>query len=284
MRREVSHGLAVPVAALIAGWLLATAWLIAQVDLPPHGNRSVHDLAGVLDPEDAAAMERLHTELFQETDVAIVVVTVPSLEGEPIETFAVRIGTEWGVGKADEDRGIVVVLSDEDRRVFVATGYGVEGYLPDGRVGAMIDRALPAFRQNDFSTGLRAISSQLVAASAEEFGASIDGTMAPPPLRAQPRTAEPPGPLTILMGVLVFGGLAYLFIRNPFLLALLLSGGGRGGRGYGGHRGGGFGGGFGGGTGFGGFGGGGFGGGGGGGGGFSGGGGGFGGGGASGDW
>jgi len=260
MPREPSRRFAVPVAALIAGWwLLATVELVAQVDLPPHGNRSVHDLARVLAPGDAATMERLHTELFEKTDVAIVLVTVPSLEGEPIETFAVRVGTEWGVGKADEDRGIVIVLSDEDRRVFVATGYGVEGYLPDGRVGAMIDRALPAFRQNDFSTGLRTISSQLVAASADEFGASIDGTMAPPPLSAQPRTAEPPGPLTLVMGLLVFGGLAYLFIRNPFLLALLLSGGGRG-RGYGGHRGGGFGGGFGGGTGFGGFGGGGFGG------------------------
>src|SRR6185369_2653387 len=95
---------------LLGGLLLAAvsahAW--ARLSLPPHGDRSVHDLAGVLDPASETTLERRHTELFQKTGVAILVITVPRLEDETLSDFAVRVGTEWGAGKKGEDRGIVV--------------------------------------------------------------------------------------------------------------------------------------------------------------------------------
>ena len=70
--------------ATLAGLLLlaASAYAWARLPLPPHGDRSVHDLAGVLDPGSVTKMERRHAELFQKARVAIVVITVPRLEDE----------------------------------------------------------------------------------------------------------------------------------------------------------------------------------------------------------
>jgi uncharacterized protein len=263
-------GKVLPVATLLPAALLLAALLAAtglapdaraEVRLPPHGDRSVHDLASVVWPRDAAKMELWHRALFDASGVAIVVVTVPDLEGEPIEDFATRVGTEWGVGRKGEDRGIVVVLSMKPRRIYVATGYGVEGFLPDGRVGGIIDsEVMPSLRQQDYSGGLVRASAALTAAAAEEYGLTIEGLKAPSPEPRQDRQKVSP------LALLVFGALVLIFIafaiHNPgaaamLLVALLRGRGRRGGWSGGGFGGGGFGGG---GGGFGGFGGGGFGG------------------------
>jgi len=235
---------------------LAAPAAVAGIRLPSHGDSSVHDLAGVITPADAATMERLHRELFARTGVAIVVITVKDLEGEPISDFAVRVGTEWGVGKKGEDRGIVVAMSTQDRRIFIATGYGVEGYLPDGRTGAILDRiTIPLLRRGETSTALLKTSEALVAASAAEYHVTIEGAGPVPPRGRAERGA--PSLIRIILTLIGLAFAGYLFIRNPILFLILFSGAGRGGRrggfggGFGGHGGGG---------GFGGFGGGGFGG------------------------
>ena len=138
----------------------------AQIQLRAPENRSVHDFAGVLSAQAVQTMERFHKELFDRTQVAIVVVTLPSLDGEPIRDFSVRLGTEWGVGKQDVDRGIVVTLAVEERGFDITTGCGVEGFLPDGRVGGILDAAVPLFAADDFSAGLLQLSAALVSAAA----------------------------------------------------------------------------------------------------------------------
>jgi uncharacterized protein len=241
-------------APVLAALLMAAGLALlarAEVSLPPRGDRSVHDLAGVLGARQREAMERLHRELFRATGVAIVVITVPRLEGEPIDAFAVRVGEAWGAGRRGEDRGIVVALAIEERRIFIATGYGVEGFLPDGRIGEIIDRdAAPHLGRNDYSTALLNTSAALAGAAAQEYGVEIRGIGKS---TGAPRGGRRAGPLGVLLMLLVLAGMAYLAVRHPVLFLLLLSGSGRG---RGGFRGGGFGGG----SGFGGFRGGGFGG------------------------
>jgi uncharacterized protein len=249
--RRLPRPFLLPVAAAILAAVTAGP-VAARVTLPSPGDRSVHDLAGVITPDDARAMERLHRELFTRTGVALVVITVPRLDGEPIEDFALRVGEEWGLGRKGQDRGIVVALAVEERRIHVATGYGVEGYLPDGRVGAILDRyVLPRLRHDDFSGALRQASAALAQASAREFGATLDGE-AP-----TPAAGEENGPLS--WGAALFLLLALLLVGGRFLL-FMLAREARWRHSARRPRGGFFGGGFGGGTGFGGFGGGGFGG------------------------
>ncbi len=222
----------------------------ANTPLPRRSARSVYDMAGVISPAHERQMEVFHAELFQKTGVKIVVLTVPKLEGETIEGLAVRVGQEWGAGRKGEDRGIVIAFSLTDRKIFVATGYGVEGYLPDGRVGEFRDQVRPHLRRDDFSTGLFQLSAALVAASAAEYGATISGVSR---VRRVPQRRKY-GARQIIFGMLGMLGFLYMLTKHPRLLLLMLMFSGRGGYGGGG---GGFGGG---GGGFGGFGGGGFGG------------------------
>src|SRR2546425_12592 len=125
-------------AALAVTFFAVAAAAAARLQLPPHGDRSVHDLAGVLSPGAIDVMERRHQELYQKTGVAIVVMTVKRLEDETLPDFAVRVGSEWGVGKKGQDRGIVVAVTTDEPHIFVATGYGVEGVLPDGGAGGIL--------------------------------------------------------------------------------------------------------------------------------------------------
>jgi uncharacterized protein len=238
---------------LIAVLLLAIA-AHAETPLPARAERSVYDEAGVVTADDERALEALHRELFEKTGVAIVIVTVPALVDETIDQLALRIGEAWGVGKKGEDRGLVVAFARDDRKVFVATGYGTEGYLPDGRVGAIIDReALPRFRAGNFSEGLARLSAALAEASAREYDVTLsaDRVGAAPPAPAEPR----PRWVGVARAIFTWGGLLlvlYLLVRHPGMFAMLLMGGlgrhrggsgFRGGGGFGGFGGGGFGGG-----------------------------------------
>jgi uncharacterized protein len=226
----------------------------ARLRLPPPGDRSVHDLARVLDPASVDLMERRHAELDRKTGAAIVVITVSRLEDETLSDFAVRAGSEWGAGKKGEDRGIVIAITTEEPHIFVAIGYGVEGFLPDGRVGSILDRyAVSPLRARDFSTALVQTSAALLAACAAEYGVTIEGIEP-----AGRTTRSERGGWRVLLPLLLF-----VFLLLAFRLIAFPVGRGRRHRGmwYGGGLGGGFGGGFGGGGGgFGGFGGGGFGG------------------------
>ena len=225
----------------------------AQVVVPMHADRSVHDFANLIQPNAVAKMEQFHTNLLEQTGVALVVVTIPSLEGEPIRSFGVRLATEWGIGSSDTDLGLVVILALEERDIDIETGYGVEGFLPDGRVGGILDTALPMLSAGEYSAGLLRISAGLVAAVAQEFEVTVAGTaaLAPQPRRRVVGRGGGGGGLLGLLGLFAMG---YLLVRHPSLFfLLLLSGRIGGGRGR-------IGGGFGGGSSFGGFSGGGFGG------------------------
>ena len=249
-RRRMRSARHVPLLVAAAALCLGAAVAEAQTPLPAKDPaRSVYDAADVIDPMDEATMEHLHTELVRKTGAMIVVVTVARLEDETISELAVRVGQDWGVGREKEEEGLVIAFSRDDRKLFVATGYGSEGYLPDGRVGAIRDQyALPLLRQNEFSRGLLQVDAALAQVIAGEHGVQLTG--APPVDRQRGRRQGKAPPLWLIIGgVLVFG---YLAVKHPMLLMFFLMSGGRGG-GFGG-------GGFGGGGGHGGFGGGGFGG------------------------
>ena len=236
----------------------------AQVTIPPRKDRAVHDFANVVQREDALAIETIAREVWGRAKVAIVVVTLTSLEGEAIEDVSLRWGREWGIGGKGESRGILMLVSVGDRKARIENGYGVEGYLPDGLVGRLLDQeAIPYFKRGDYSVGIRRTVEQVALLTAKEYGFELTGKIQP----RVPRKLVDGGALLLLLVLLILflgGGL-------PSLLWWGLLGGRkkrRGGRrgppwflGGGGFGGGGFGGGsFGGGGGFGGFGGGSFGG------------------------
>jgi uncharacterized protein len=218
----------------------------------------------VIDPPTRAKIERLVTELKQKTGSEIAVVTVPTTGDETDFDYAMQIAERWKPGDAAKDNGVVFLVAVDDRKMQILTGYGVEGPLPDGRVGEIRDRILrPAFRANQYSQGILAATQEIAGLIAADVGVKLEGAPRP-----QPRRQRGPGGLGVLVIVVLlilffaFGsGTGYRGGRRRAMggfAAPVILGGGFGRR-HGGFGGGGFGGGLGGG-GFGGFGGGSFGG------------------------
>jgi uncharacterized protein len=275
----------------------------------PRLQGNVNDYAGMISPSAKSKIEEGLNAFEQSDSTQIVILTIPSLEGENIEEFSIKVAEAWKIGQLQKDNGILLIVSKQERKIRIEVGRGLEGRLTDLMAGRIIDQVIkPRFKQGDFDAGFIAGASALISATRGEFKAEQR------PIQRRQKVFSPflsflPffGILVLILGSIsrIVGGIAGavglpslvylslvpLSIFNMILLALagfgagfllpgLFSAGGRRDGSSGHHRGGGF------------FygpwvgghsiGGGGFGG--GGGGGFSGGGGSFGGGGASGDW
>src|SRR5258708_10941079 len=158
--------------------------LLLQLQIPaPTGY--VNDFAGVLDPEAAARMTALITELHETSGADVAVVTLPDLGGRSAADVAVQIGREWKLGGAGEagdaakNLGVVILLEPRKDHhpgtgdAFIATGRGAEGFLPDARVGRIRDAMLPAFSREDYSGGLQTRTGLGVRAVARAFHVAV---------------------------------------------------------------------------------------------------------------
>lgn len=131
----------------------------------------VNDFAEVLTQTDANTIYTSGVALQEATTAQAVVVTVESLDGEPIEEYALEIGREWGVGDKEKDNGVVILLSESDREIYIAVGYGLEGALPDSKTGRIIDTyGISHFSNDNFSAGLLGIYNAIVNEIYIEYG------------------------------------------------------------------------------------------------------------------
>jgi uncharacterized protein len=142
-------------------WVMAFAlYAWAQIPERPSPPRLVNDFAGVLNSGEVSQMETLLAEFARQTSTQIVVVTVSNLQGYAPSEFAFKVGEKWGVGQKDKDNGLVVLLKPKQENskgeIFIATGYGMEGVLPDGLLnGKIIDNEMiPYFKQNNYFAGI----------------------------------------------------------------------------------------------------------------------------------
>src|ERR1700733_14985286 len=118
-------------------------------DLPQPTNY-VNDFAGVLSPETLASLNSLCAQVDRQAHAQIAVVTIKSLDGEPIENFATALEDKWKVGKKGTDRGLLLIFATTDRKYRVEVGYGLEGILPDGRGGDIGPQMVPYLPQNKY--------------------------------------------------------------------------------------------------------------------------------------
>jgi uncharacterized protein len=253
-------------------WILlgAAVWVAAEPIASLHATNYVNDFAGVLDAATQARLNDLCQQVDQKAHAQIAVVTVKSVDGQDVVSYAVALYQKWGIGAKGKDRGVLILLATEDRKYWTTVGYGLESILPDGKVGGFGREMVPLLRSGDYAGAVTLMTSRVASVIAQDAGVTLENQ---PPLAATPRQPAPNvgmGTGTVL--VLIF---VLFFIVIPILRAIFRGrGGGRGGGGSGllsgllwgmlfsnmgggrgGFGGGGFGGGFGGG-GFGGFGGG----------------------------
>lgn len=142
---------------LLAALFSGTISFAQEEEFPerPQPPQIVNDFAGVLDASEKQRLEEKLVQFNRETSTQIAVVTLNDLRGYDISDYAVRLAHEWGVGQEDKDNGIVILVSPERREVFIATGYGLEGAVPDATAKQIVDNEiLPNFRNNNYYKGL----------------------------------------------------------------------------------------------------------------------------------
>lgn len=142
----------------ILGVLLCMAlllpWAAAALEVPALKGR-VNDYGGMLPPEAERRLETLLKELEEKDSTQVVVLTVPSLDGDSLEDFSMRVAERWKIGRKGLDNGAILVIARDDRKVRIEVGYGLEGRLTDLTAGRIIrDRIVPEFRAGRFDQGV----------------------------------------------------------------------------------------------------------------------------------
>lgn len=153
---------------LLLSLVTAAASMAMTVDEVPNVHlssrtRYVSNPSGVLSPETVARLDRAIGRLWDESSVELVVVAVDRVDPSMTPSgFATALFEKWGIGKSDNDNGLLVLIARDDREVQIRTGYGIEGVVPDVIAGRIIrERMLPHFREGDYDAGTEAGVSQL---------------------------------------------------------------------------------------------------------------------------
>ena len=111
----------------------------------------VADFAHVLSPETVQRLDALCGQLsHSKTNAQIQIVTVKTLDGDDTADFANRLEERWKIGKKGSDRGILMLLAVQDRKRWIEVGYGLEGILPDAKVGDIGRSMVPALQARDY--------------------------------------------------------------------------------------------------------------------------------------
>lgn len=244
--------------------LFSTSALAEQVKDLPKPTDYVSDFAHVLSPQTVALLDNICSQLdHTKANAQIAIVTVHNLGGDDAADFADDLETKWKMGRKGTDRGALVLLSVEDHKYRIEVGYGLEGILPDGKVGDIGRAMVPYLRAGDYDSAVTLAVGQMAHVIATDAQVTLSDE---PVLARQPVERGPaPGKAILLIVLLIFFG-GFMLLRLLLGLGLFFGGWGGGpwigGGPFIGGGGGGFGGGGGGdsGGGFGGFGGGGFGG------------------------
>ncbi len=222
----------------------------------------VNDFAGVLTPETKQSLEELCTEVDQKAHAQIAVVTVQKLEADPapsgktggmsadqmpaptVEEFAVKLEEKWKVGAKGTDRGILMIVSLNPRKYWIEVGYGLEGILPDGKVGDIGRDMQPLLHSGDYNQAIPLGAKEIAQVIARDAGvtlAGLNGYEAPARVRydSQPQPQMQVNPIAALIFAVIVLVVIGVLIRTGhigllFFLLFSLMGGGRGGGGFGG--------------------------------------------------
>ncbi len=224
----------------------------------PALNGPVNDLANVMSAGERQSLDAYLRSVSDQTGKQIAVLTVPSLEGESLEDYSLRVAESWGLGKKGEDGGVLLLVAMAERAIRIEVGYGLEGSLTDAKCGLIIRNVIaPQFRNGRYGQGIAEAARNIVGIATD------NAEIVSRSVREESRGSSGGGiggiAFFIIFFIFILPRLRGRGILGPLILGSMLSSGRRSSW-SGGSRGGGFGGGF------------------------SGGGGGFGGGGASGGW
>ncbi|MDC1221265.1 TPM domain-containing protein [Salibacteraceae bacterium] len=215
------------------------------LEVPPTPNRLVNDYAGVLGSSNANRLESKLRSYMDTTSTQIAVVTISSLEGDDLFDFSQRLAEKWEIGGGENDNGVLLLVSVNDRAIRIHTGYGTEGAIPDAIAKRIIENEVkPPFRDGDYFSGIDQATNAMIQALSGEYKGS-----------PQQKGRGPASfiPFVIILIIFLIGGWRRRYTGyssrgrgyygSPFIGGFGGGSSGGGGGGFGGFGGGGFGGG-----------------------------------------
>src|SRR5579864_3381849 len=174
-------------------------WAEPVSSLQPTGY--VNDFARVLDEKTMAQITDICRQIDEKAHAQIALVTINSLDGSDIESYAVDLFKKWGIGAKSTNRGVLILYAIRDHRARIEVGYGLEPILPDGKVGSFQREAIPLMRSENYNDALLLVTSRVADVIANDAGIQLTN--------AQPRAPTQPEPQP--GGGLSVGGIIAIF-------------------------------------------------------------------------
>lgn len=182
-------------------------------DLPPRPEGPVYDGADILSAATEAQLDQQLRAYNRDTGRAIIVATVPTTGGESIESYATRLFSTWGIGGAERDMGLLLLIARDDRKMRIEVGYGLHGYFGGIMAGRVIrDTITPRFKEGNFDAGVTDGINAIIAhlANSPEDAIAIEEA-------AQAAQAERSSGGGFPVGALIWLGFLFFFFVLPIL-------------------------------------------------------------------
>jgi uncharacterized protein len=213
--RAARAKIAATAAIFVAGLAGLAATVGAAAKDVPYLSGRVVDEAGLL---SAAARQRIEGELAalerQTGGDQVAVLIVPSLDGEPLEEYSVKVAHTWKLGRKGKDDGILLFISRDDRKMRIEVGYGLEGKLTDLQSHTILDEVIrPRFKEGDFDGGVERGVDAIVKV--------LRGQPLPPPPAARPALADMPAGQRVLFSLLF--GFIFIAVVGTFSVVAVVS-------------------------------------------------------------
>ena len=176
-----------PAADAAGSRLLGTTTVTASDLLAKPAQRAyVVDTAGMISAEDAAQIAKIGAELRSKTKAEIVVVTVPTLGDMDIESYANELFRSWGIGDAQLNNGVLLLIAKDNRAFRIEVGYGLEGAITDGYAGSVLDAMKSEFRKGNYSPAILTAYVKLAEKASAEYGVGLESLGAALGIPAKP--------------------------------------------------------------------------------------------------
>ncbi len=153
--------------------VLVSSGLMAQ-DFPPASNppKLVNDFTGTLSSSEVSRLEQKLVAYNDSTSTQVAIVLMKSVGSYDISDYAFRLAESWGIGGSKNDNGILILAAMDDRKVFIATGYGMEGAVPDALAKRIVENLItPNFRTGDYYQGLDQATDMIIKLASGEYTA-----------------------------------------------------------------------------------------------------------------
>src|SRR5947199_1141249 len=181
-----ARGMITRIAIAIA--VLATTCANAESISQLHPTNYVNDFAHVLSSQTQAELNDLGQQVDQNAKAQLAIVTINSLDGQDIESYAVDLFKQWGIGGKGTNRGVLILIAVKDHHYRTEVGYALEPILPDGKVGGFWREVVPLLKQSDYGQAIKQNAERVASVIAEDAGVQLTGATAGSTERS------PPGP------------------------------------------------------------------------------------------